>query len=147
MIANATRWPVVSGLGIVQIFTWGSSYFLIAVLAAPITADTGWSLPWVLVAISVGLACAGLISPSVGKALSHYGGRPVLALQFGLVEFTGLLRGLVHYRSWDGGRSRRCSLCDVGATLRQRCAHGYFDADTLGWLCQHCLLATLGLVS
>ena len=29
------RWPVVSSLGIVQILAWGSSYYLMAVLAKP----------------------------------------------------------------------------------------------------------------
>lgn len=35
----ARRWSVISALGIVQIFAWGSSYYLMAVLAAPIVAD------------------------------------------------------------------------------------------------------------
>lgn len=74
------RWPVISALGIVQIFAWGSSYYLMAVLAAPIVAETGWPLPWVVGAISVALACAGLASPQVGNAIARFGGRPVLAI-------------------------------------------------------------------
>ena len=53
------RWPVVSSLGIVQILAWGSSYYLMAVLAQPIVTDTGWPLPWIVGAVSA-LACAGL---------------------------------------------------------------------------------------
>ncbi|GHG37639.1 hypothetical protein [Paracoccus aerius] len=53
------RWPVVSSLGIVQILAWGSSSYLMAVLAQPIVTDTGWPLPWIVGAVSA-LACAGL---------------------------------------------------------------------------------------
>ena len=44
----ARRWPVISALGIVQILAWGSSYYLMPVLALPIVTDTGWPLPWVV---------------------------------------------------------------------------------------------------
>lgn len=83
------RWPVISALGIVQIFAWGSSYYLMAVLAAPIVAETGWPLPWVVGAISVALACAGLASPQVGNGIACFGGRPVLAIGSALLA-TGL---------------------------------------------------------
>ncbi|MFC0339877.1 MFS transporter [Paracoccus niistensis] len=75
----ARRWPVISALGIVQILAWGSSYYLMAVLAQPIVDDTGWPLPWVVGAVSVALACAGLASPLVGRLIARHGGRPVLA--------------------------------------------------------------------
>ena len=74
------RWPIISALGVVQIFAWGSSYYLLAVLAAPIAADTGWPLSWVVGAFSIGLLAAGLVSPRVGDAIGRHGGRPVLAL-------------------------------------------------------------------
>jgi hypothetical protein len=41
------RRVVVCALGVTQIFAWGSSYYLPAVLARPIAAETGWSLTWV----------------------------------------------------------------------------------------------------
>jgi hypothetical protein len=43
-----SRGIIISVLGVTQIFAWGSSYYLPAVLAKPISADTGWSLPWVV---------------------------------------------------------------------------------------------------
>jgi hypothetical protein len=49
------RWPVITALGVTQIFAWGSSYYLPAVLAAPIVADTGWSLTFVVGGLSIGL--------------------------------------------------------------------------------------------
>ena len=71
--------PVVAVLGVMMIFTWGSSYYLMAVLAQPIAQDTGWALEWITAALALGLVIAGLISPAAGRVISHYGGRPVLA--------------------------------------------------------------------
>ena len=36
-----SRAVVIAALGVTQIFAWGSSYYLPAVLAAPIVAETG----------------------------------------------------------------------------------------------------------
>lgn len=69
---------IVPALGITQILAWGSSYYLLAVLAKPISDDTGWSLAWVIAGLSIGLAVAGLISPLVGRRIQTFGGRPVL---------------------------------------------------------------------
>jgi predicted MFS family arabinose efflux permease len=69
---------VIGALGLVQIIAWGSSYYLIAVLAKPIADDTGWPLTWVIGGTSVGLLTAGLISQEVGHAIQKHGGRPVL---------------------------------------------------------------------
>jgi MFS family permease len=69
---------VITTLGITQILAWGSSFYLPAVLAKPIAADTGWSLGWVVGGLSVGLLAAGLISPKVGRTIDARGGRPVL---------------------------------------------------------------------
>jgi MFS family permease len=74
------RAATVTALGIVQILAWGSSYYLLAVLAAPIARDTGWSLAWIVGALSLGLLVEGLVSPLVGDAIERYGGRPVLAV-------------------------------------------------------------------
>jgi len=70
---------VVSALGLAQILAWGSSYYLPAVLAAPIAAETGWPLAWVIGGLSLGLLVAGLISPLVGRRIHAQGGRMVLA--------------------------------------------------------------------
>jgi predicted MFS family arabinose efflux permease len=70
---------VITALGLTQILAWGSSYYLLAVLAKPITADTGWPLAWVVGGLSLGLLMAGFVSPRVGDAIERRGGRPVLA--------------------------------------------------------------------
>jgi MFS family permease len=75
-----TRRTVIATLGFTQILAWGSSYYLPAVLAEPITRDTHWPLTWVVSGLSVGLVLAALVSPHVGKAIERNGGRRVLAL-------------------------------------------------------------------
>src|SRR3546814_8380718 len=66
-----------------MILAWGSSFYLLAVLAGPIAADTGWPLSWIVGALSIGFLTSGLVSPQVGRAIERWGGRPVLA--FGAV--------------------------------------------------------------
>jgi MFS family permease len=85
-VANApSRVVIISALGVTQIFAWGSSYYLPAVLAKPIAAETGWSLSWVVGGVSLGLLIAGVVSPWVGRAIARRGGRPVLAASAGLL--------------------------------------------------------------
>jgi MFS family permease len=79
-----SRVVIISVLGVTQIFAWGSSYYLPAVLAKPIAFDTGWSLSWVVGGLSLGLLIAGLVSPWVGRAIARRGGRPVLAVSAAL---------------------------------------------------------------
>jgi MFS family permease len=69
---------LITALGLVQILMWGSTFYLLAVLAPAIVAETGWPERWVISGITVGLITAGLISPRVGRAIDRRGGRPVL---------------------------------------------------------------------
>jgi MFS family permease len=78
-IAAPSPKVIVPALGVTQILAWGSSYYLLAVLAKPIAADTGWSLTWIVAGLSVGLLIAGFVSPLVGRQIHRRGGRPVLA--------------------------------------------------------------------
>jgi len=78
---NDSRRPavVVGGLGVVQILAWGTSYYLPAVLAAPMAAATGWPLSFVVGGFSLALFVSGLAAPAVGRMIDSHGGRPVLA--------------------------------------------------------------------
>jgi MFS family permease len=76
---------IITTLGVAQIFAWGSSYYLPAVLAKPIADDTGWPFAWVVGGLSIGLLMAGLVSPWVGRMIAHRGGRPVLAASSALL--------------------------------------------------------------
>ena len=78
--AGHGRLLVISALGVVEIFAWGTSFYLPAVLAGPIAQDTGWPLAWVVSGLSVGLVVAAFASPWVGATIHRHGGRPVLAL-------------------------------------------------------------------
>jgi hypothetical protein len=69
----------VPAIGVAQIIAWGSSFYLPAVLAKPIAAETGWPLPWVVGGFSLALLVSGLVSPRVGDLIEARGGRPVLA--------------------------------------------------------------------
>lgn len=69
---------VVTGLGIGQILSWGSTFYLLAVLAGPIVTDTGWSSSLVVAGVSLGLVIAGLGSPRVGALVASNHGRIVL---------------------------------------------------------------------
>ena len=77
-------------LGTAQTLAWASTYYLSAILAAPIARDLGVSVATVFAAFSVGLVIAGFMGPRAGRAIDALGGRPVLALSNG-VSATGLL--------------------------------------------------------
>ncbi|MCB8882926.1 MFS transporter [Acidisoma cellulosilytica] len=70
---------IIPVLGVAQILAWGSSYYLLAVLAKPIADDTGWSPGWIVGGLSLGLLVAGIVSPRVGDTIQRLGGRMVLA--------------------------------------------------------------------
>ncbi|TKB32881.1 MAG: MFS transporter, partial [Mesorhizobium sp.] len=57
-----SRRTIITVLGLTQIMAWGSTYYLPAVIAPKVAADTGWPLPWVVGGLSLGLLVAGLIS-------------------------------------------------------------------------------------
>ena len=76
---RSDRWLVVSALGLTQIFAWGSTFYLVGALAKTIIEDTGWEYDWVLSGVSVGLLAASCVSRGVGRAISRWGGRPILA--------------------------------------------------------------------
>jgi MFS family permease len=78
--AAPDRRVVVTALGITQILAWGSTFYLLGVLANPITRDTGWPYDRVIGGVSVGLLVAGIVSPRVGRAIGRHGGRRVLAI-------------------------------------------------------------------
>lgn len=88
------RWLVVSALGIMQIFAWGGSFYLLTIISGPIATDTGWPLPWIIGSLSAGLLVAGIVSPRVGVAIDRQGGRFVLALSCPLLAAGLVVVGL-----------------------------------------------------
>lgn len=76
---TSSRTVTVASLGTAQTLAWASSYYLPAILAAPMAHDLGVSTPTVFAAFSVALVVSALLGPAAGKAIDRYGGRPVLA--------------------------------------------------------------------
>jgi MFS family permease len=75
-----SRLSVILILGSTQTLAWGSSYYLPAILADPISRSLGISSTWFFGAFSASLLIAALIGPRVGRTIDAYGGREVLAL-------------------------------------------------------------------
>lgn len=71
--------PVILALGTTQTLAWGSSYYLPAILADPISRDLGISSNWFFAAFSASLVISGLLGPRVGRQIDRVGGRQVLS--------------------------------------------------------------------
>lgn len=82
-------WTIVA-LGSAQTIAWASSYYLPAILAAPIARDLSISPTFVYGALSAGLVIAGLLGPRVGHFIDTFGGRGLLAVS-NLVLAAGLI--------------------------------------------------------
>jgi MFS family permease len=72
-------------LGALQILSYGTTFYLLAILAAPISRETGWPYSFIVAGISVGLFVAGLVSPRVGHTIQRHGGNQVMALSAAII--------------------------------------------------------------
>nr|WP_275299318.1 MFS transporter [Achromobacter xylosoxidans] len=66
-------------MGTAQTLAWASSYYLPAMLAAPMAADLGVATPTVFAAFSGAMVVSALVGPWAGLAIDRHGGRVVLA--------------------------------------------------------------------
>lgn len=80
---------LVLGLGAAQTLAWASSYYLPAILAAPMARDLGIAPATVFAAFSAALVISALIGPTAGRLIDRFGGRPVLVFS-SLVFASGL---------------------------------------------------------
>ncbi|MFF5790806.1 MFS transporter [Paeniglutamicibacter sp. NPDC012692] len=94
------RGYVITGLGVGQILSWGSTFYLLAVLAGPIATDTGWPSSLVVAGVSVGLVVAGLGSPRVGALVAGNHGRTVLISSALLLALGLAVLGLAPNEWW-----------------------------------------------
>lgn len=81
---------VVIALGSAQTLAWASSYYLPAILAAPMAADLGIPTSWVFGGFSAALVLSALLGPAAGRAIDLRGGRDVLTLS-NLIFAAGLV--------------------------------------------------------
>ena len=72
------RPATVATLGTAQTLAWASTYYLPAILAAPMARELGVSMPTVFAAFSIALVVSALVGPRSGAAIDRWGGRPVL---------------------------------------------------------------------
>ncbi|WP_019956276.1 MFS transporter [Yoonia vestfoldensis] len=89
-LSPARRGPVVAALGTAMTVSWASSYYIPAVLAAPMAHDLGLSPVWVFGAFSMALVVSAIVGPCAGARIDGTGGRGVLILS-NLVFATGLV--------------------------------------------------------
>ena len=76
MSAGRTQTTVM--LGLAQTLSWASSYYLPAVLAAPMARAVGASYATVFAAFSLALLVSAAMGPVAGRLIDRLGGRPVL---------------------------------------------------------------------
>ncbi|MEY8830140.1 MFS transporter [Sedimentitalea sp. XS_ASV28] len=81
MMTEQTR--IISALGVVQILSWGSTFYLMAPLAQDMARDTGWEMSLLSAGVSLGLLVSGLGAPAIGSWIARSGGRATLS--FGMI--------------------------------------------------------------
>jgi hypothetical protein len=95
---------VALALGLAQTIAWAGTYYLPAVLAAPVAEDLGRPRAVVVGAFSAALLVSGVCAPRVGRVIEARGGRGVLvASSFVLAAGLGLLGLLPGIAGWFAG--------------------------------------------
>ena len=93
------RAVVVAALGTTQTLAWASSYYLPAILGAPIAAALGLPTGVFFALFSASLLLGGLLSPWIGRLIDRHGGRAVLTLSNAVLAAglagLGLAQGIV----------------------------------------------------
>jgi MFS family permease len=152
----------VCALGITQITAWGTSYYCLGVLAAPLSADTGWNLSLVYFGFTVAVLAMGALSPWAGRAIDRFGARVMMTV--GTVLLSAGLFALAQVRT-EGqylaawvflGLGMRLSLYDAAfvalvqvAPSRGRLAISYLTlfgafASSVFWVLGHYFNEALG---
>lgn len=78
MITSDRQTRVIIALGSAQTLGWGSTYYLPAILAAPMARDLGVSTGLVFGAFSAALIISACLGPFAGRRIDLFGGREVL---------------------------------------------------------------------
>jgi MFS family permease len=84
------RVPVVAALGVTQTIAWASSYYMPAILGAPIAGALQLSTSVFFGLFSAALLLSAAVGPSVGRLIDRHGGRGLLAAS-NLVIAAGLM--------------------------------------------------------
>ena len=89
LVASQTT-AVICSLGTAQTIAWASTYYLPAILAAPMARDLGISTVWVFAAFSGAMVISALLAPWGGARIDRLGGRSLLVAS-SLLFATGLV--------------------------------------------------------
>ena len=124
-------WSVIWALSVTQIISWGSLFYAISLLIAPIEHQFGWSRDAIVGAFSLSMVCSGLAAYPVGVMIDRYGGRFVMgggsvmaAVMLALLSQTNSLPAF--YAVWIGlGIAMGAVLYDPAFTVITAC----FGAD------------------
>jgi predicted MFS family arabinose efflux permease len=71
-------WRTIALLGIAQIISWGSLYYALTVLAAPIRQELGFNDLMIFGAFTLGQLVSGVVAPALGRRVDRAGGRDVM---------------------------------------------------------------------
>lgn len=72
-------WPLVTGLSVAQLISWGSIFYGFTVFLAPMEQELGWSRANLNFALTLGLLARGFGSFPVGWVIDRYGGRWIMS--------------------------------------------------------------------
>lgn len=72
-------WRAVLVLGVTQIIAWGILFYPPVLMMPLIAAERGWSLSFAMAGFSLALLVAGLVAPTIGGWIDHFGGHLVMA--------------------------------------------------------------------
>lgn len=120
----------ITALGLAQITAWGTLYYAIAVLAAPMGASLQLSPTVIYGGFSVALLASGFISPWVGRRIDRDGGRSTLMLAALLGGLAFAVLGAAesvaaYFCAWLlAGLAMGCGLYDAVLAVLNRLAPG-----------------------
>lgn len=78
-LSTLHRSRTIGMLGVAQTLAWASTYYLPAILAAPMAKELGIGTPFVFAAFSLALVVSAICGPHAGTAIDRWGGRAVLS--------------------------------------------------------------------
>lgn len=154
--------PLVTGLGIAQLISWGTLFYAVGVLGLPMRQSLGVSELFVFGAFTAGLLTSGALSPLAGRMVDHRGGRFVLSAGSVLAALAMLLLATAMHPAvmvlgWivAGAAMAACLYDPAFATLSQHAGSRYRSAvtaltifggfaSTVFWPLSHVLVAAWG---
>jgi MFS family permease len=129
--------PLIVGLGIAQIVSWGTLYYAIGVLGGAMARDVGVSELIVFGSFTGALLVSGTLSPAIGRLIDRHGGRVVLSAGSAAAALAMLLLALAFHPAllllgWlvAGAAMAACLYDPAFATLSQHTGPNYRRAVT-----------------